>query len=49
MMAQPESSRIAEKAVIDSFNAKLAERADLFEASYTGVSTEQLLYQVDQT
>ncbi|KAF8595187.1 hypothetical protein BDV93DRAFT_576187 [Ceratobasidium sp. AG-I] len=39
MMAQPESSRIAEEAVIDGFNAKLADRVDLFDASHTGIKS----------
>ncbi|KAF8595188.1 hypothetical protein BDV93DRAFT_457394, partial [Ceratobasidium sp. AG-I] len=39
MLAQPESSRTAERAVIDGFNAKLVSRAASFKTSHPGVSS----------
>jgi hypothetical protein len=46
MLAQPESSRTAEAAVINGFNAKLAAKASSFAAANSGVSDFGVVVQI---
>ena len=44
MLAQPESSRAGEKAVIDGFNTRLAAKIAAFTANNTGVCSSLSTY-----